>query len=383
MDVKAFYILAHIFISFTGALLLLAIWYNINKRFKSLLQEKDSKKRLDKGLLYLSLSIFVWVLAGCWEYLGSLSTFSNGLREFVISYSKEANNLFSILNDMFLLLALFYSDYAPQFINKNKKNITKIIIVVIVTGVLTLLPHSLLENGKEVYGLNVNAIPDFILSGFLSFLLIVSFYRTFVYRGLQFVAIVSTTVIVLILVSMLPDVFYQLYDDFSRDLLRLIAKASFISITLVLATSWVIELANTPRPGEMMIKFMDWSLVKLTIPSKGIYDATIEFGSKTTQFTNLMRFAAKRKLEKEGPAQSILIGLGGTIKNQSYLTRIIDNINEILKLDEDQKLDRKDLFTFVGQGKYRLRMLPENITIDGTLLKEFLEDPENQQVKDL
>lgn len=383
MDVNAFYILAQIFISFTGALLLLAIWYNINTRFKALLQEKDSKKRLDKGLLYLSLSIFVWVLAGCWEYLGSLSTFSDGIRDFVNTYWKEAHNLFSIFNDMFLLLALFYSDYAPQFINKNKKNITKIIIVVIVTGILTLLPHPFLQNEKDFYGFNINALPDLILSTFLSVLLIISFHRTFLYRGLQFVAIVSSTVIVLILVSMLPDAFYQLHDGFYSNLLRLIAKTSFIFVTLLLATSWVIELANTPRPSEMMIKFIDWSLVKLTIPSKGVYDATIEFGSKTTQFINLMRFAAKRKLEKEGPSQSILIGLGGTIKNQSYLTRIIDNINEILKLDDDQKLERKDLFTFVGQGKYRLRMLPENITIDGTLLKEFLEDPENQSTKDL
>lgn len=71
-DVTKFYILAHIFISFTGALLLLAIWYNISKRFKLILQEDNSPKRVDKGLLYLSLAIFVWVLAGCWAYLGNL-----------------------------------------------------------------------------------------------------------------------------------------------------------------------------------------------------------------------------------------------------------------------------------------------------------------------
>lgn len=378
MDVKKFYILAHIFISFTGSLLLLAIWYNINKRFKSILQENDSKKRIDKGLLYLSLAIFIWVISGCWDYLCRSSSISDNLRESLSSYNREFTSIFSILNDLFLLLALFYSDYAPQFIYKNEKNVTKIIIVVIIMGGLTLLPLPFMENKREIGGLTLSALPDLLLSSFLAFLLIVSFYRTFLYRGLKVVAIVSVTVIVLILVSILPDVFHDLYSDFTKDLIKLTAQASFIAITLVMATSWVIELANTPKPSEMMIKFLDWSLIKLTIPSKGIYDATIEFGSKTTQFSNLMRFATKRKLEKEGPSQSLLIGLGGTIKNQSYLTRIIDNINEILQLDDDRKLERKDLFTFVGQGKYRLRMLPENITIDGTLLKEFLENPESQ-----
>jgi len=375
-DVTRFHILAHIFISFTGALLLLAIWYNISKRFKLILQEDDSQKRVDKGLLYLSLAIFVWVLSGCWAYLANLLSFTE------TGYYKVGNNLFSILNDLFLLLALFYSDYAPKFIYKNEKNIVKIIYVVIAMGVLTLLLPPLLGDKNEAHGLRISALPDLILSGFLAFLLIVSFYRTFIHRGLKVVAVISTIVIILILISILPDVFYNLDDGFTKNLIKIIAKTSFIAITLVMATSWVIELATTPKPNEMMIKFMDWSLVKLTIPSKGIFEATIEFGSKTTQYKNLLKFAVRRKLGGEA-SQSILISLGGEIKNQTYLSRIIDNINEILNLSEDQKLERKDLFTFIGQGRYRLRMIPENITIDETLLKEFINSPDNQEYRSI
>jgi hypothetical protein len=54
-----------------------------------------------------------------------------------------------------------------------------------------------------------------------------------------------------------------------------------------------------------------------------------------------------------------------------------------LKLEEDQKLDRKDLFTFIGQGKYRLRIIPENIKIDETLLKEFVNSPEHKEYKSI
>ncbi len=111
-----------------------------------------------------------------------------------------------------------------------------------------------------------------------------------------------------------------------------------------------------------------------------MYDATIEFGSKTTQYKNLLKFAIRRKFGGE-TYQSILISLGGEIKNQTYLSRIIDNMNEILSLKEDQKLDRKDLFTFIGQGQYRLRILPENITIDETLLNEFVNTADNSAYK--
>lgn len=375
-DVIRFHILAHILISFTGALLLLAIWYNISDRFKQILQEDNSPKRVDKGLLYLSLAIFVWVAAGCWAYIGNTSHFSQTL------YFKTGNNLFSIINDLFLFLALRYADHAPQFIHKHKKNSVRIIVLIFILALLTCAIPLLSGEHNEVYGVRISALPDLVLSGFLTFLLIVTFYRTFANRGLQIVAVISVIAIVFIFVSILPDAFPDLYDDFTKDLIKITAKTSFIAITLVLATSWVIQLANTPKPNEMTISFMDWSLIKITIPSKDIFGATLEFGSKTTQYINLLKFAIRRKHGNE-TAQSILIGLGGEINNQTYLSRIIDNMNEILKLEEDQKLDRKDLFTFIGQGKYRLRIIPENIKIDETLLREFINSPGNQEYKSI
>ena len=373
-DVIRFQILALILISFTGALLLLAIWYNISNRFKQILQEDNPPKRVDKGLLYLSLAIFVWVVAGCWGYLGYAFHF------YATPYYKTGNNLFSITNDLFLFLALCYADHAPQFIHKHRKNSIRIVISILVLAVLTCLIPAIAGESNELSGIRISALPDLILSGFLTFLLIVTFYRTFANRGLQVVAVVSVIAIVFIFVSILPDAFPDLYDDFTKDLIKITAKTSFIAITLVLATSWVIQLASMPKPNEMMISFMDWSLIKITIPSKKVFGATIEFGSRTTQYINLLKFAVRRKYGNE-TAQSILIGLGGEINNQTYLSRIIDNINEILKLEEDQKLDRKDLFTFIGQGKYRLRIIPENIKIDETLLREFINTPVNQEYK--
>ena len=126
----------------------------------------------------------------------------------------------------------------------------------------------------------------------------------------------------------------------------------------------------------MKIKFSDWSYVSLTIPSKNINHQSIDFGSKTTQYKNLLKLAIRRKYGKSDD-QCILVNSAGEIKNQTYLSRIIENINQILNLSGEDKLDRRDLFTFLGESKYRLRILPEHIEIDESLLQEFIKKTEN------
>jgi len=126
----------------------------------------------------------------------------------------------------------------------------------------------------------------------------------------------------------------------------------------------------------MTIHFKDWSRIELSIPSKHIIRETLDFGSKTTQFKNLLKLAIRRKYATPD-SQSIAVGNGGELSSQTYLTRIIDNLNAIGSFSGDQMIDRKDLLTFIGEGKYRLRMLPEHIDIDPALLKEFVELPDH------
>ncbi len=373
-EVSEFHILSHIFISLVGAILLLAIWFNIRLRFKQILEEDDTQKRVDKGLLYLSLAMFVWVLSGCWSYTGHLFAF-----EKTISF-QFGIYLFSIINNMFLLLALFYFYYAPKFIYNNKKNVKLILMVIAITSFTTFFLSFFLQENNTLNGIKISGIPDLLLTGFLCYLLGISLYRTFSHRGLKIVGVISVLIMLLIVASQISSVFIDVGNEFSNNFLKIIAKTSLISVFLVLATTWVIRLANMPKPNEMTINFMDWSLVKISIPTKGVFDQTIDFGSKTTQYKNLLKFAIRRKYG-EGNSQSIFISLGGEIKNQTYLTRIIENINSILRLDATQSLERRDLFTFIGEGRYRLRMIPNNINIDTTLLEEFNKISENKDYK--
>jgi len=373
-EVTEFSLLSHIFISFIGGVLLLALWFYIRKQFKQILEENNSQKRVDKGLLYLSLAMFVWVCSGCWGYSSHQFSFSES------TLYQVGVNLLSIINNLFLLLALFYFYYAPKFIYNNKRNVSIIFILIIITSIATFGISYSLGATTISEGIKIAGIPDLILSGFLCYLLGISFYRTFAHRGLSIIAIISTFVILLMFVSQISGVFVNFGNDFSNNLIKIIAKTSLISIFLVLATTWAIRLASMPKPNEITIKFIDWSIVKITIPSKNVFDNTIDFGSKTTQFKNLLKFAIRRKYS-EGDTQSISVSLGGEIKNQTYLSRIIDNINAILQLEKAQQLERRDLLTFMGEGKYRLRMIPTNIEIDPTLLNEFTENSENKEYK--
>lgn len=368
-----FYTLAHTFISILGGILLLANWYNIRKRFIQILEENESEKRIDKGLLFLSLALFVWAASGLWVYLNASHSFSNS-----IGYSVVLN-LFSILNNTFLLLALSYFYYAPKFIYNNKRNLLILIIIATVVSVSTLILSNFENTGDAI---ETSAIPDLVFSLFLSLLLAISLYRTFIKQGMIVIAFISVFIMLLVFASQLPEVFETLDDGFVNNLIKLVSKVSLIALFMVLATTWVIRLANMPRPDEVSIDFLDWSLIKISIPSKGIMNQTIDFESKTTQYKNLLKFAIRRKFGN-GNEQCIQVGYGGELNNQTYLSRIIDNMNVILKLEQIQKLERRDLFTFIGDGRYRLRITPENISFDSTLLKEACDSIENKDYKTL
>lgn len=369
----AFYILSEIFISLIGAGLLFAIWMAIQKNFKFKLSHEITIKRVDKGLLYLSFSLLVWSFSALITYV-NLTVFKN---DWFILVSQ---NIFSIGNSLFLILALYYLDNSPQYLYNNKKGIRKIILFLVFLSILSFLLSVKFDDTINTLGLRYSAIPDLILSAVLSWFLGVSLYKTFANRDMLTIGIISVITIVIMFLSQLPEVFHAEHLEFYFDLLKIVSKTALISIFLVLGTSWVIELSQLPTVTDMKIHFTDWNQVELSIPSKGIINTKIEFGKKTTQFNNLLKFAVRRKFAPENE-MCIAVFNGGEIVSQTYLSRIVENINEILMLEAENKLTRNDLFTFIGQAKYRLRFLPNYIIIDSALLNEFVYNTENKQYK--
>lgn len=351
-----------------GAFLLLAIWRVIQKQFKQKLASEIAIKQWDKGLLYISLSILVW-------------SFSSLLSILYLHFQVDdwfkiiSQNMFSILNSFFLILGLYYFDNSPNYIYNNKKSIRRILVFFALLSIVSLVLAFSFGDTISRFGFRLNTIPDLILSAVLSWFLMVSLYRTFQKRKMQNVAIITVLVISLLFISQIYLVFDLTNYHFYIDLIKIIAKTTLIFLFLVLGTSWALELAQLPEATTMKIAFVDWNQVVLSIPSKNILDQPIAFGKKTTQFNNLLKFAIRRKYAPE-EQMCIEVYNGGEILSQTYLSRIIDNINTILALENEAKLNRNDFFTFIGNAKYRLRFLPEYISIKESLFQEFTSNVE-------
>jgi len=374
MNQHQFYLITELLISLMGGFLLLSIWLVIQNKFKQKLTSEISVKRFDKGLLFISFSVFVWSFSS----LLILVFNKFNTNEWIILISQ---NMFSILNSLFLILALYYFDNSPEYLYNNKKSTRRILLFFIGLSLLSLIIALTFGETITTYGIRFNTIPDLLLSAILTWFLMLSLYRTFYNRKMKSVAIIAVSSIIIMFITQVPYVFNFENYSFSIDLAKLIAKTTLIFIFLVLGTSWVLELSQLPEATTMKINFVNWNVVELSIPSKNILNQTINFGNKTTQFNNLLKFAIRRKFASE-ENMCIEVYNGGEILSQTYLSRIIENINAILELEDDMKITRNDFFTFIGQAKYRLRFLPEYIEINNALLLEFTHNIDNGQYKE-
>ena len=374
MGQHQFYLITELLISLIGGFLLLSIWLVVQNKFQQKLTSEISVKRFDKGLLFISFSVFVWAISSLLILVFTKFNTSG----WIILISQ---NMFSILNSLFLILALYYFDNSPEYLYNNKKSTKRILVFFIGLSLISLLIALFFGETINTYGIRFNTIPDVLLSVILSWFLILSLYRTFYNRKMKSVAIIAVLSILVLFITQVPYVFN--FEDYisTIELAKLISKTTLIFLFLVLGTSWVLELSQMPEATTMKINFVNWNVIEISIPSKNIINQTINFGNKTTQFNNLLKFAIRRKFASE-ENMCIEVYNGGEILSQTYLTRIIDNINAILGLEEGEKITRNDFFTFIGQAKYRLRFLPEFIEINDALLLEFTHNIDNGHYKD-
>lgn len=371
---QLFYQFTEFLLSLIGGFLLFAIWQTIQQKFKNKLASEITVKRFDKGLLFIGLSILVWSISALLGIVYQYYHIDNWFK--LISM-----NMFSILNSLFLILALYYLDNSPNYLYNNKKSTFRIILFFIGLSVISLIIALSFGETIKTYGLRLNTIPDLILSTVMSWFLIVSLFRTFINREMKTVAYIAVFSVVILFATQLPLVFDLEQYAFAIDLIKLTAKTTLIYVFLVLGTSWALELAQLPEATTMKINFIDWNKIIINIPTKNIINKEVNFGKKTTQFNNLLKFAIRRKFAPE-KEMCIEVYNGGEILSQTYLTRIIDNINSILNLEQDNKLSRNDFFTFIGQAKYRIRFLPEHIEVNTQLLQEFTNNLDNPIYKD-
>ena len=271
---QLFYQFTEFLLSLLGGFLLLAIWQTIQQKFKQKLVSEITIKRFDKGLLFIGLSILVWSISALLGIVYQYYHIDNWFK--LISM-----NMFSILNSLFLILALYYLDNAPDYLYNNKKSTFRIIAFFVGLSIISLIIALSFGETIKSYGFRLNTIPDLILSTVMSWFLIVSLFRTFINRKMKTVAYIAVFSVLILFLTQLPLVFDLEKYSFTIDLIKLTAKTTLIYVFLVLGTSWALELAQLPEASTMKIQFVDWNKIIINIPTKNIINQEVNFGKKT------------------------------------------------------------------------------------------------------
>ena len=224
---------------------LMAIWYHIGRKQK------------DVGQVWLALSILCWSLSGVgdiiysynWSDQSGVSTSSGIVNSGIIDGWRS---ILSLLNSLFILLALPWFRYLPEKIKPivTSKYWTIIIGVPFLFALIPTLSRLWLSNELsmvselDVYYATLTLI-------FLGWVLFESFAR----RRLLFLAYLS---IICILITFIAQLLKLSSSDINLTLFSAIFKTTLIMIFFALALSWVKELAENiiPSPSQLFISMI-------------------------------------------------------------------------------------------------------------------------------
>ena len=260
---------------------LIAIWWHIGK------------KQNDFGQVWLALSVLCWSISGAFEiYFIETNTTS----EFIIDGWRS---VWSLLNSLFILLALPWFRYLPDSIGHIIKSKYWIYIVGI-PFLFSILPTlSRMVSSTVITMINELDVYYAIFTlGFLGYVL----WESFLKRRLKALAFLSLVCILVVLVAQI----YKLSGNaINLTLFSAIFKTSLIMIFFALALSWVKELAENiiPDSNNLYLKFTKNKLPSGKIENlvflKGFPGAEKRKVKLTPALFELFLKFAKRKVSDE------------------------------------------------------------------------------------
>lgn len=340
---------------------LMAIWYHIGR------------KRQDNGQVYLALSILCWSLSGLMELLF--------LQELRPSVQKELQldgwrSIFSLLNSLFILLALPYFRYLPDLL-KSTIQAKSWGLVVGLPFLFSLLPtiSKLInqEAGSLISELDVYyALLTLLLLGFV-------LWESFSRRRLLGLAYLS---VICVFITLIAQVYKLIGTDLNQLLFSAIFKSLLIMIFFALALSWVKDLAEqlkVPRQDLLL------QLYKQKKGQRWHYSATLsgigkqqkELSLSSTNYQLLHLFARRRLATEEGWLE--IMPKGESRPNKAYDIRDYNEVKRLTHKLLDQLFGeghwsktqheipfREAIFERSAQRnrKIRLRLLPQQIRLE-------------------
>ena len=232
-DVSIFYGWWQFSVCLFAFLALLSIWYHIGKR-------QD-----DFGQVWLALSILCWSVSGLieivpWENFGISLHFKEGFK-----------SICSLLNSLFILLALPWFRYLPKpFTHIIKSKFWPYIIgFPFAFALLPTLHKMFLASSTSIIS-ELDVYYALLTLFFLGFVLWESFEK----RRLPLLAWLS---VVTIIITLLAQIYKLLDNTINLLLFSAIFKTSLIMLFFALALSWVKELTETviPTPNQLKLLF--------------------------------------------------------------------------------------------------------------------------------
>ena len=345
-------------------LALLSIWYHIGK------------KQGDYGQLWLALSILCWSFSGLFElyYAQNLLSFSEtSSASFIDIY----RSIFSLLNSLFILLALPWFKYIPKRLEAiiHSKYWNYIVGLPFLFSLLPSLSRVFLDKEHSVI-IELDVYYALFTLGFLGLVLFESFRK----RKLPMLAFLS---IICILITLIAEILKLTGSDLNMILMSAIFKTSLIMIFFALAMSWVKELSENMIPTAKDI-FLKLSIKK---NESGKFDHVVDlegFPGKEKQsikFTpsnyKLLETFAQRKLDADNewleikPKSETRTSKDYDIKDHNEIKRITHTIldgvfgKQMWTKEQHEAPLKSTLFEMSEkrERKIRLRVPSSNISV--------------------
>lgn len=223
LDILSFYGWWQISVCLFAFAGLMAIWYHIGR------------KQEDHGQIWLALSILCWSLSGVVEVYYAANPIQNSQQDL---YLNGWRSIFSLLNSLFILLALPWFRYLPKLLEPIIQSRYWSLIVGL-PFLFSLLPTVSRMFSGSSYGL-INELDVYYAIFTLGALGLV-LWQSFSKRNLVILAYLS---VICILITFTAQVYKLSGSDVDQTLFSAIFKTTLIMIFFALALSWVKELAE-------------------------------------------------------------------------------------------------------------------------------------------
>ncbi len=351
---------------FSGTALIF-IWKNISQ---------ESQQKFDRGLLWLSLAIYVWALSGILDLLYSyqLSGQLPGLSDPIY---QGTQSILSTLNSALILFSLPYFKHIPTIVSPIIKSPTWKFLVSITFGfsaiVTFLMITGIVIPSKIRFVFSIDFIYAIFTLVFLGFIL----WESFTKRGLKNLSYLSA---IAIACTLLAQIFKLDDHEFLRIFFSCTFKTILIMLFFALALGWAKEVAKIvlPNSQESYLLLFPMNKNRINTGAQMVLTLTPLFQTHPIKLTDkafqLMTIFASKKA-----AQNQLEGWleikpksdksgNYDIKDYNEINRLIDQITKEIPSKDDESEELRNqlkfaLFEYSNNRKVRLKIPSNNISI--------------------